>query len=165
MKLLCLDLASKTGFAYRDEDAHVESGTVDFQVRRGESRGMQLWRFSDWLDTALAHMGPGDLVLYEMAHHRGGAANEVLTGMATRVMEYAARHGVDYTGVHSSTLKLAVAGKGNASKEEMAFAVARHHRLDGADDNEVDALALLRWYDLGMPESQSRPKRRKVAVA
>jgi len=160
MRILAIDPGSSCGFAYRGDQGELESGTVDFALRRGESRGMQLWRFSDWLETVMFRMGKGDLVLFEMAHHRGGAANEVLTGMTTRIMEYAERRGAEYKGVHSGSLKKAVAGHGNADKDAMAVAVSTHLAcLKQRTDDEYDALALVVFYDLGMPEAARKPKK------
>jgi len=45
------------------------------------------------------------LIIYEQAHHRGGAPTEIGVGLATRVMELATKYNINYTTVHSGTLK------------------------------------------------------------
>jgi len=51
---------------------------------------------------------------------------------------------VPYEGIPVGTIKRHVAGKGNASKDEVIAAV-RALGFEPEDDNEADALALLAW--------------------
>lgn len=86
---------------------------------------------------------PG-LIVYEAAHHRGGAATEIAAGLATRVQEFCARHRIEHASVHSATLKKATTGKGNADKAAMLEAVAKRWKAVESDD-EADAIALLHF--------------------
>jgi Holliday junction resolvasome RuvABC endonuclease subunit len=153
MNILALDLGSHTGWALKRGDV-VESGVQKFDLRRGESRGMRYIRFNAWLQEMLAPKTASypDLVIYEMAHHRGGAATEVLLGMVTRVMEQCAEREINCTDVHSGTLKKHATGKGNADKEQMKVALMKKMSRPGSmevigamDDNEVDALWILKY--------------------
>lgn len=155
--ILALDLATATGWAYR-VDGKLESGVQDFTLKRGESPGMRYVNFNRWLrevcppllDTlAAGHLG---LIAYEQAHHRGGAATEVLVGLTTRVQEYCARWQINHVAVHTATLKRFATQKGNASKAEMLAAVNGRWRwrIDAppiTNDNEADAVALLHYVE------------------
>ena len=153
MRILALDLATKTGWAMWD-GARMESGVQDFTKRRGESNGMLFLRFNQWLGTITARhlMNFGscvDLMVFEQAHHRGGAATEIAVGLMTRVLEFGARYGIDHTSVHSLTLKKWATGSGKADKVIMRAAACkftkpeRHIGLMG--DDEADAILLLQY--------------------
>lgn len=172
MNVLALDLGTHTGWALRRHGAvgaAIESGVQVFDLRRGESPGMRYMRFRRWLgemgqDTA-AH---GLLIAYEAAHHRGGAATELLCGLTTRVHEWAAQHPwSEHQAVHSATLKKWATGRGNADKEAMRRAmvdrgwwapIAHEHGRAPIDDNEVDAVVLLHYCLAELvPVEASRP--------
>jgi Holliday junction resolvasome RuvABC endonuclease subunit len=151
VNILALDLGTRTGWAL-SENGRIESGVQVCDVKRGESPGMRYVRFNRWLDeitwdrTRSHDQRRVGLVVYEAAHHRGGAATEILSGMATRVLEMCARYPMEHASVHSATLKKFVTGRGNADKTQVArYAVLKQWATDGMDDNEVDALCLLRY--------------------
>lgn len=165
MRILALDLGTRTGWAWWDGQRR-ESGVQVFDVRRGESPGMRYIRWNAWLDATLSWGPPGrlapELVIFEQPHHRGGAATEVSAGFSTRVLEFCARHGIQHTALHSATLKKWATGRGNAKKPEMVESVVArfcqgvNFRHDGErlttqtltktlDDNEADAIALLEY--------------------
>jgi len=99
--------------------------------------------FSRWLEDMLTTVAPA-LVVYEMAHHRGGYATELLLGMVTRVQEFCTRYGIDYTSIHSAILKKTATGKGKASKEQMIEVAEGIVGRKVLDDNEADAILLIR---------------------
>lgn len=143
MKILSLDLATTTGWATNVNGRR--SGTVEFQVKRGESPGMRFLRCRAWLNEMLKLVGGEvDVITYEQAHHRGGAATAVCAGLVTEVMAFAAEHGIELMPVHTCSLKKWATGKGNASKEDMT-AAARIWGWDPQDDNEADAALLLEY--------------------
>lgn len=145
MNILALDMATVTGWATLI-DGRIESGVQDFTKKRGESNGMLFMRFTGWLYALgfdFAGKSRFDLVVYERAHHRGGAATELCVGLMTRAQEFATRIGAEYMAVHTATLKKYATGKGNAGKPEMvSWAAAKVNRFI-TDDNESDAIALL----------------------
>jgi Holliday junction resolvasome RuvABC endonuclease subunit len=142
--VLSLDMASKTGWCLRRGEGSWESGVQDFSLKRGESAGMRFIRFRVWLEEVIRLEDVG-LIVYEMPHLRGGASTTVLVGLETRVHEVAAVQGIEFTKVHSSTIKKLVTGSGRASKKEvMAWAEIELGRPP-IDDNEADAIAMMYW--------------------
>jgi hypothetical protein len=153
MRVLALDLGTHTGWAYFDGH-RVESGTMTFDLKRGESPGCRYLRFNRWIreEFGADPLGTGvDLVVYEQTHNRGGAATEVAAGFATRVQEWAAEIKVQHASVHTATLKKHATGSGRAGKPDMIeAALARQHThawptgdLTKLSDDEIDALWLL----------------------
>jgi len=141
--VLALDCGTKTGWAAL-RDAKIESGVQLFDLRRGESAGMRWLRFDAWL-WELYKWFPFTLIVYEQAHHRGGAATAVGVGFTTKILEFAALRKCETMPVHTATLKKFTTGGGKADKEEMKRAIARRWEKLFLDDNEADAYALLRY--------------------
>lgn len=142
--ILALDLATITGWAFLQANGGFESGTMKLDLRRGESPGMRFLRFNRWLKEMLDEY-PTDLVIYEQAHHRGGAATELCVGLVTRVQEMCAERGIEYQKLHSATLKKFATGKGNAKKGVMLETARQRWGDHIKDDNEADAIWLLHW--------------------
>ena len=140
MKILALDCASKTGWAYR-YGGTVCSGVEDFTKRRGDSNGMVYLRLVGWLEKNFSDI---DVIYYEQPHQRGGGTS-MLIGMVSHVESWATRREIEFTAVHTGMLKKATVGKGKASKEEMMDWFREQMRRDPIDDNESDAYALLRF--------------------
>lgn len=137
MKILALDLATRTGWAHSDGP----SGVQDFSLKRGESSGMLFLKFRGWLDRVYSD-AEFELVAYEQPHLRGGYATELLAGMVGILLAWAVENGVEYAMRHSGEIKRHATGKGNANKEQMIEA-ARKIGWNPEDDNEADALWLL----------------------
>jgi len=137
MNILALDLSTKTGWATK-----YQSGVQEFPLKRGDSPGMRFLNLRGWLNQMLSILGKIDVIVYEQAHHRGGAATQLCVGMVTHVLSFCAENNIDVTGVHTGTLKKHATGKGNASKEQMMSA-GRAKGWSFLDDNECDALWLL----------------------
>lgn len=148
MNILALDCATRTGWATLI-DGHIESGVQDFSKKRGESNGMVFLRFNSWLaglyevTSFLNKKRTFDLVVYEQAHHQGGAATEICVGLTTRAQEFATRIGAEYMPVKTTVLKKWATGKGNAGKEEMMRWFTREFGREPVTDDEADAAALL----------------------
>jgi len=140
MNILALDLATKTGWAayHGGCGGAMNSGIQDFTLKRGESPGMKFLRFRAWLDVMQALLNPIDVIYYEQAHHRGGAATQSAYGFVTDVLAFAAQHNIQTSAIHTGTLKKYATGKGNAKKPEI-IAAAWALGWDPKDDNEADA--------------------------
>jgi len=140
MKILALDTATKSGWAIMQDGKVVESGTEDFTKHRGESNGMLFLKFRTWLTRML--LQDITLVVYEQAHHRGGAATEICVNLTGRVQEMCSELNIEYTSVHTATLKKWATGCGNADKGEMMVRASYILGRKPIDDNEADAVLL-----------------------
>jgi len=142
-----LDCATKTGWAILEDGRIVESGVQTFDLQRGESPGMRFLRFRAWLESMVSAV---DVIAYEAAHHRGGAATELCVGMTTRVQEVAAARKSECVPVHTGRLKKWATGSGSAKKEAM---IERARSLSNTiiDDNHAEAILLARyaWQEVG----------------
>jgi len=156
MNILALDCATKTGWASLI-GGQITSGVQDFTKKRGESNGMIFLRFNAWLKElsqknhgfALQYEGADyhmfDVLAFEQAHHRGGAATEICVGMTAFVMKFAVEYGAEHMAVHTASIKKFATEKGNASKEDMCYWFKKTIGHEPIDDNEADAMALLHF--------------------
>jgi Holliday junction resolvasome RuvABC endonuclease subunit len=143
--ILALDLGQKTGWAVRNVDGAIASGTVEFKPSRWEGGGMVYLRFRAWLqEVDETAGGVGAVYFEEVRSHRGVAAAHAYGGFLAHLTAWAEANKIPYVGVPVGTIKRHIAGKGNADKEAVIVAV-RALGFDPADDNEADALALLDW--------------------
>jgi hypothetical protein len=85
-----------------------------------------------------------EIIIYEQAHHRGGAATACGVGLITEVQSFAAGHDIELMPVHTATLKKFSTGSGCANKQEMIKA-AKERGWNLEDDNEADACLLLEY--------------------
>jgi Holliday junction resolvasome RuvABC endonuclease subunit len=154
--LLALDPGSHLGWAYRGWlDSKVipggvrcvDAGTVAFERKRGMSSGMRFVLFEAWLVNALDETVKPEVVVYEMAHHRGGAATEALVGMTTIIQKECEKRHIEYLGVHTGTMKKAVLGSGLASKGDSVKYAEKSLGRKVEDDNEADAVCLLSYLE------------------
>jgi hypothetical protein len=148
--ILALDCGTKTGWCLLKDGKVCESGVQDFSKTRGESNGMMFLKFRKWLRQMIApHPLIGvtaiNLVVYESAHHRGGAATEIACNLTGRVQEICADMGIEYVAVHTGTLKKFATGSGAASKEKMIELAAVVLRRQPISDDEADAVHLALW--------------------
>ena len=151
MKILALDLATRTGWAFWDGQ-RLESGVQDFSKQRGESNGMLFVKFNRWLNefgllATITDMKLPDLVVYEQtfaAFGRGGGGfiTEISIGLITRVQEFCAIQKIEHSAVHNATLKKWATGNGRASKADMVCAAIERKKAEVYDDNEADAILL-----------------------
>ena len=144
MKILALDLASTTGWAITPD----ESGIWNIAPRRGDSPGMRYVNLRSRLNLVLAAHPDLGLVVFEHAHHRGGAATQYALGCMATVETWCADNRIQHTGVHSATLKKHAVGKGNADKKlVVAEAQRRWPWVELRSDDHADALWLLDYAD------------------
>ena len=143
--VLALDLATLTGFATNVYSKELGiSGTVPFE-KDEEFPGMRFVRCRKWLEKTYELLGSHlDLIVYEQAHHRGGAATQCCVGLVSCVLMFCADKKIKSVPVHSQTLKKWATGHGKASKDQMIMA-AEARGWQPADDNEADAILLLEY--------------------
>jgi Holliday junction resolvasome RuvABC endonuclease subunit len=84
------------------------------------------------------------IVFEEVRSHAGTDAAQIYGGLMGQVEVLGETKKIPYEGVPVGTIKKHATGKGNANKLMMITAMqALGH--NPVDDNEADALALLRW--------------------
>ena len=142
-RLLAIDLGTTTGWALRDADGRIVSGSEAFKPQRFEGGGMRYLRFKRWLSELKGSGEPLEAVYFEeVRRHAGTDAAHVYGGFMATLTAWCEHHEVPYQGVPVGAIKKHATGKGNAGKPEMLdSAASRGH--SPADDNEADALALL----------------------
>lgn len=148
MRILALDLGTKTGWALSQYTAgvrHITSGVQSFSPGRFEGGGMRFLRLGAWLEEVNKLCGGVQAIYFEeVRRHASTDAAHAYGGYMGKLTEWCELNHVPYQGVPVGTIKKHATGKGNASKEEMmAKAKARGHTPK--DDNEADALAILYW--------------------
>ncbi len=143
--ILALDLGTTTGWALRSSDGAITSGSAGFRPQRFEGGGMRFLRFKRWL-AELKDMTGGIHALYfeEVRRHVSTDAAHAYGGFLATLTAWCEHHQIPYKGVPVGTIKKHATGKGNASKDDVLSAIRALGHAP-ADDNEADALALLRW--------------------
>jgi Holliday junction resolvasome RuvABC endonuclease subunit len=143
--ILALDLGTTTGWALRGSDGAITSGSESFRPQRFEGGGMRFLRFKRWL-TELKDMAGGFDALHfeEVRRHVSTDAAHAYGGFLATLTAWCEHHQIPYQGVPVGTIKKHATGKGNASKDDVLNAMCALGHAP-TDDNEADALALLRW--------------------
>lgn len=138
MKILSLDIATKTGWA-----TSTSSGVWDLKPNRGESTGMRVVRFKAKLKE-LIELEQINLVAYERPAGRHKSSIMVASEMIGVLMDLCTSKGVEYASYSASEIKKFATGKGNAGKPLMIEkAKQRFTDIEIIDDNHADALWLL----------------------
>lgn len=162
MKILALDLStSGTGWAH----SNGQSGVQSFKPRRGDSPGMRWIDFKAWLNRLL-DAAPADLLVYEQAHHRGGAATHVGHSLIACVEEVAAERKLEITPRHTSEIKKHALGGRKAKKgesKELMLKLARKYwpKTEFITNDQSDAKWLLDLVEseLGIAELDKRAEK------
>ena len=107
---------------------------------------MRFLRFRAWLTEVAASAGDQIQAVYfeEVRQHAGVDAAHVYGGFLATLTAWCEHNQIPYSGVPVGTIKRHATGKGNADKAAVIEAM-RALGYRPADDNEADALALLRW--------------------
>ena len=143
--ILALDLGTTTGWAIRDFDGLITSGTVSFKPSRYDGGGMRYLRFTNWLTEIDRLSGPIEAIYFEeVRRHAGTDAAHVYGGLLAVLTSWGELRGVPYQGVPVGTIKRPATGPVTATKQALIDA-ARKRGFSPADDNEADAIAVLLW--------------------
>ena len=138
MKILALDIATKTGWA-----TDTASGTWDLTPKRGESVGMRIVRFKAKVKEMI-ELENINLITYEIPVGRFQASIIVATEMIGALKLLCEEMKIDYASYSAKQIKKFWTGSGNAGKPAMiAEAKKRFPDLEIIDDNHADAIALL----------------------
>jgi Holliday junction resolvasome RuvABC endonuclease subunit len=143
--VLALDLGTKTGWALYNGNK-ILSGVEDFSLKANEKnrQGKRFEKFEEFLN--LMHKEYNiNHVFFEkvMQHHKSRAAAAIYNGFWAVLINWCEKNTINYVGMAVGTIKLFIAGKGNASKDDVINSVKNKGFSDIKDDNEADALALL----------------------
>ena len=139
IRILSLDIASVTGWAVSE----TEYGTWDFKTRKDESMGMKLIRFRSKLNEVLQLIN-FNLIVYERAAGRFKAAIIHEAKMIGLVEEWCEESKIAYRAYSATEIKKFATDKGNAGKPLMIAAAKEKLGYEGNDDNEADALWMLK---------------------
>lgn len=141
MKILSLDLATKTGWAYHDDEGEWFAGLMDFKNQRHEGGGMRYLKFKRWLSHFVDTYAPEAVVYEEVRRHMSTDAAHVHGGLLATLQSLCEARGIPYTGIPVGTIKKRATGKGNAGKQAMVDTARAHWpTLSIVDDNVADAL-------------------------
>lgn len=142
---LALDLGTATGWAVRTADGRNVSGSMSFKPGRFEGGGMRFLRFHRWLTELKADADViREVGFEEVRRHAGVNAAHAYGGVLATLTAWCEHHQIPYSGVLVGVMKRHSTGKGSANKAAMTSAM-RALGFNLSDDNEADALALLRW--------------------
>jgi Holliday junction resolvasome RuvABC endonuclease subunit len=97
-------------------------------------------RFRAWLSRMLDM--EVDLAVYEQSHFRGGAATEIGVNLTGRIQELCTDRGIEYSIIHTASLKKWACGHGKADKAQMVNRAAAYLGRAPIDDNEADAVLI-----------------------
>lgn len=178
MNILGLDPATATGFAH----SNGQHGTWDLNQNRWPERpGGRLHKLRERILEVHEAWGPVELVAFEEASF-GGASNSGTRKIQMQVIvfhnkirgiieEAACDIGAKLLPVNPASLKAWATDNGRATKADMMRMLERHYGIKTSDDNEADAIWILKWAEQQMkhPELRRAPvkavnKRRKAAA-
>lgn len=141
--IMALDLGTTTGWAIREVQGNITSGTASFKTGRFEGGGMPFLRFKHWLTDLKNTLGVIDAVYFEEVRaHKGVDAAHKYGGFVAHLTAWCEHHQIPYSGIAVGTIKKHITGKGNAPKESVIMAI-KNKGFAPVDDNEADSLALL----------------------
>jgi Holliday junction resolvasome RuvABC endonuclease subunit len=135
MKILALDIATKTGWKTR-----TSSGVWDLKPNRGESEGMRVVRFKSKVREIIDLEGI-QIVSYERPAGLHKSSIIVASEMIGVLKDLCIELGVELACYSATEIKKFATGKGNANKDKMIEA-AENLEYKPQDDNEADAIFL-----------------------
>jgi len=141
--ILCLDLGTQAGWAYQNKEGTVFSGSHCFKGNRFEGGGMRYLRFSQFLSDFVARHPLSVVYFEEVRRHVSTDSAHAYGGFLATLTSFCEANLIPYEGIPVGTIKKALTGKGNASKQEMINAI-KELGYKPKDDNEADALAILK---------------------
>jgi Holliday junction resolvasome RuvABC endonuclease subunit len=143
--ILSLDLGTNCGWAINvPPNDRILSGTQSFKTSRFEGGGFRYLRFNRWLSDIYEAYPFSRVVFEEVRRHLSTDAAHVHGGLLAMLTAWCEERQIPYMGCPVGTIKKHATGKGNASKKDMITAIIAAGYRPG-DDNEADAIALLRW--------------------
>jgi len=146
--VLALDISTRCGWAALGADNRVRSGVE--HLKPGSHPGQRLLALRRHLVDLHAQIGPFEEVAFEELRFAKYPDAIILYGKFLGVVEaWACANQIPLIGYAPAAIKKHATGNGAAKKPDMIAAV-RARGFAPADDNEADAIALLRLH-LGQP--------------
>lgn len=149
MKVLSLDVATHTGFGLQDENGTVQSGTMDFSVKKNEAEYMRLLKFGDFV---LQHIHNGvETIFYERTNFTPHQKSAAILNEFRGVLKYiCAKKGVKLVQIPVNSIKKAVSGSGAAKKERIMQIIKNTYKDQNITTfDQSDALSIL-WTGCGL---------------
>ncbi len=145
MKILALDLGSKTGWALNGTFDSLTCGTESFQNNRFSGGGMRFLKFKKWLEDMQVISGGIEAIYFEeVRRHVGTTAAHVYGGLLAILTSWCEENKIPYEGIPVGTIKKHATGKGNSGKDIMIQAAKEKWPFqDVIDDNCADALWIM----------------------
>lgn len=144
---LALDLGTTTGWAMLRDDGSTESGTWNFNRKRGDGAGIRFLRLHAKLDELVGHFRfTIRRLIYELpaGHYKSGAADDCIKGLVSHVQSWCEKNNIPCEGYSPAEVKKVATGKGNANKDQvLAAAIAKWPAVNIVDHNQADALWIL----------------------
>ena len=161
-RILALDPANQTGWAYLTADGRRLFGTWAIAKPGDDHPGDRLRRLRDGLVEFLG-VYPADVIACEDAHfgsrnHEVAAMHSELRGIVKLV---AAEHGARYVAYKPNTIKKFATGCGLAKKWQVVAACKTVLGIEPEDDNVADALFILELARQDRPAASTKPKARR----
>ncbi len=118
------------------------AGVWELKQTRYEGSGMKFLRLRAILVDVLAAEEVDLIAIEEVRRHKGVDAAHIYGGILATVQTVCEERGLDYAAVPIGTWKKIATGKGNASKEVVMDAAARHwfHFQTHREQDEADAV-------------------------
>lgn len=143
MKILALDLGTKTGYCLGSSADWLVHDTMSFKVKGSEGPGQRYLKFHVWLRNLIREENIKFVYYEAVKRHRGVIAAHVYGGLLSQVQMICEAEKVQYAGVGVGTIKKHATGKGNADKGMMINACIAIDQTP-IDDNAADAICL--WH-------------------
>ena len=147
MKIIALDLGTKTGFCFGDtfnggEDLSSRNhGMKDFSLKGNDVRGDRFLKFHIWFRDLVKGQLPDKVFFEDVKRHSSNLSARVYCGLLSQVEMICVAEGVECHGIGVGTIKKYMTGNGRASKDDMIDAV-KAKGLSPYDDNDADAISL-----------------------
>lgn len=151
--VLALDLATKTGYAYRLRDGSVGHGVINMKAKDDQHQGQRWVNFSQGLMELLTryeihHVGFEQIDHFAPMKTKDGrytipsSAIITMAGCRSILERTCALNNIPLDGMHVSAIKKSWTGSGGTKKDQM-IAEAFRRGYKPMDDNAADALAIL----------------------
>ena len=138
MKILALDIATKTGWA-----TDSASGVWDFNLKKGFSDGMKLIKIRALVKEVIEAENI-KLIVWERAAGKFKSAIITESELIGAVKLLCEENNIEYCAYSATEIKKHFTGNGKANKQLMVeTAIAKYPNIKIVDDNHADALALL----------------------